>query len=279
MFASSKKTPVPTVTIRAVEFTFIVLLIVMLARIVYSFVAPVPTIESRSEATTETTPRETSQQISSPFPSNDAPANELVVAETDDFDDLAETSLDLTLKGVWPEGDGGGSAQIETTRGDEKSFAVGDEITNGVSLENVFYDRVTILRNGVREALLFENPPFVMPERQSRPQERTRATRGGPASAAVISQVTDVVKFTPQLDNDGNVAVLLNPGRNRTAFAQLGLERGDMLIAVDGRTPPVKPLEVAGFIAELHNKPNISITVRRGDDEIAVPINLSQLRQ
>ena len=67
------------------------------------------------------------------------------------------TSLNIKLFGVREDkATGRGSAIISTPDGQQRSFAVGDEIVPGVMLTGVSFDSVTISRNGTAEQLFLD---------------------------------------------------------------------------------------------------------------------------
>jgi general secretion pathway protein C len=70
------------------------------------------------------------------------------------------TSLNLKLYGVREDrASGRGSAIISTPDGQQRSFAVGDEIVPGVTLQAVNFDNVTISRGGASEQLFLDQSP------------------------------------------------------------------------------------------------------------------------
>lgn len=84
------------------------------------------------------------------------------------------TALDIKLFGVREDkASGRGSAIVGTPDGQQRSFAVGDEILPGVRLTAVAFDSISIERNGAAEQLFLD---------QSSPSE-TAPTRADPAPA------------------------------------------------------------------------------------------------
>lgn len=75
----------------------------------------------------------------------------------DDADANVVTSLQLTLFGIrMNEASGLGSAILAGTDGVQESYAIGDEILPGVTLETVRFDHVIIDRGGTRESLYMD---------------------------------------------------------------------------------------------------------------------------
>jgi general secretion pathway protein C len=77
------------------------------------------------------------------------------------------TSLNLKLFGIrQDQASGQGSAIIATSAGQQRSFAVGEEIEPGVTLKSVDFDSVTISRGGADEQLFMDQsqaPGTVVP--------------------------------------------------------------------------------------------------------------------
>jgi general secretion pathway protein C len=87
---------------------------------------------------------------------------------------LVVTSLDIKLYGVREDrASGRGSAIIGTPDGQQRSYAVGDEIVPGVTLTAVGFDNVTVSRGGTQEQLFLD---------QSTPAETAGATAPGAAA-------------------------------------------------------------------------------------------------
>jgi len=70
------------------------------------------------------------------------------------------TSLNLKLFGIrQDQASGRGSAIIAGSNGEQRSFAVGEEIEPGVVLKSVEFDSVTISRGGADEQLFMDQSP------------------------------------------------------------------------------------------------------------------------
>ncbi|MBT8473673.1 MAG: hypothetical protein HKP25_09340 [Marinicaulis sp.] len=260
---------------RIVEIGLVLLLALLLTRMAFVLFAPIemPEIEiaQSSGAAKETIVR-------SPFPAADieAPAAAVVASP----DEVAETTLNMTLMGVWPDGDiaGEGTAIIKKPDNSQGAFSNGDEIVNGVSLDAVYHDRVILLRNGLREALPFEN----LPQRKTSAPSRRTASAGLQTNAArriaSAGGVTDIFRITPRAGADGNIMFQLTSGPNRAAFTRLGLKNGDELVSINGAAPPTTPAEIQNFVRSLQNEQNATVMVKRGDEVVMVPVDLAQFR-
>ncbi|MEJ2107977.1 MAG: type II secretion system protein N, partial [Acidiferrobacteraceae bacterium] len=75
------------------------------------------------------------------------------VAATPALDSIPVSSLNLVLNGIISAGNDS-HALISVNGGEQAPFAVGDEVTTGVTLAAVYDDRVIISRGGKKESLL-----------------------------------------------------------------------------------------------------------------------------
>ncbi len=83
-------------------------------------------------------------------------------------------------------------------------------------------------------------------------------------------RLLEIASITEAKDKDGNLTgYRLSPGKNRKMFRKLGLRPGDILTQVNGivLNSPAKGLLV---MTELSSAASISITVKRGDQEISI---------
>lgn len=134
------------------------------------------------------------------------------------------TSMNLKLFGVRQDhASGRGSAIIATPDGQQRSFAVGDEIVPGVTLTAVAFDSVTISRGGQSEQLFMDQSP----EAQVVGGAPKGATPPSPAVAApphVTAVPTAQPAMAPAAQRGGG-----------DPLAALGLAPGDVVASVNGR--------------------------------------------
>ncbi|NGY06801.1 type II secretion system protein GspC [Solimonas terrae] len=180
-----------------------------------------------------------------------------------------ETRLSLTLIGILSATqDRESRALIGSSNGDEKPYAIGDDVIRGVSLQAIFPDRVILSRDGSLETLrLNKDAP-------------STATAGAPPSsvpsgtAQMLTQIRDEVLTDPSKASQyirvqpANVNGQLKgfrvyPGRERGAFNQLGLRPGDLVTQVNGiqLDDSQKALQM---LTELSKANSVSLTVERG---------------
>lgn len=249
---------------RVVEVILVAVLGVLLGLIFLSFFAPLPLPENNVVAPPPVEQQDGVLSIKSPFPSTPLAASPINAAPV-----VADTTLDLTLTGVWTNPDGG-SATIRLPDGSEKRFAVGELVVQGVSLAAVYGDQVTLDRGGVREALRFESK---MRSQSRTPQQRPPGLQSMDLAAAVTGRLASVLTLAPALDANGKFVLEVHAGRDRRAFAALGLQNGDRILSINGTPAPSNPAALGNLLREMQQGKAARIIVER--DGVEKPIVFS----
>jgi general secretion pathway protein C len=170
---------------------------------------------------------------------------------------LAVTSLNLKLYGVREDrASGRGSAIISTPEGQQRSFAVGDEIVPGVTLTAVGFDNVTITRSGVPEQLFLDQSPPATEVGGDGSAPPAAAGAGGsvnfapvasppppapppPASglppARAAEAMASQVRFQPRMNGSAMTGVTVQPQGDGAALRAAGLAPGDVIVSVNGQ--------------------------------------------
>ena len=263
--------------LRFVEIGVALILGVLAAMIILRIIAPLPLPQGNVVSGGDASPSAAAPLVvKNPFPTASVAPIIEEVAPT-----VADTTLDLTLTGVWVE-EAGGSATIETPDGKQGRFAVGDEIVDSVRLDAVYADQVIISRNGVRESLRFESKttvasPTPRASTGARPQGlRPTAQRGGATSVtnALSGRISEFMRLAPATDSNGNLVVDIYAARDRATFNAYGLQDGDRLVAVNGKPPPTNPAALRAVMNALQRDAQAVLTVRRNGQEIPVTLRL-----
>lgn len=132
---------------------------------------------------------------------------------------LPESRLGFALFGVRTASDpGAGSAILEAGAGGQRSIAAGTEIQAGVTLAEVYADRVVLDRRGAREVIYLTE----------RARARQRADAGALAPVTIAG-----VSLTPRPLPSGGEGLQVDtaPG----PLAALGIRAGDIIASVDGQ--------------------------------------------
>ncbi|WP_162806357.1 type II secretion system protein N [Sphingosinicella terrae] len=257
-----------------VELLLLTVIAVQAARLVWVLVAPVAPIGDYRGAASPSLP------------------SGAILGEFDPFFRLsgagspaAVTALDLKLHGVREDrATGRGSAIIALPDGSQRSFAVGEEIIAGVTLTEVGPESVTISRSGTPEQIFLD---------QSDPAPPVAETGAGAPVVSPAAPVTAVpspptpvpgaapqpqridgaaVRLQPRIANGRVDGIAVAPGADAQAFRASGLEPGDVIVAVNGRT--IGSVEQARALVRQAGG-SATLTVNRGGRAIPLIVRLN----
>ncbi len=182
------------------------------------------------------------------------------------------TSLNLVLFGVRAnESSGGGSAIIAGEDGIQKSFAVGEEVAPGVTLDAVAFDHVILSRGGVKESLYLDQS--VPAETVSPSGTASQAAPAAPASGGLNAQTLQkAIGFAPRNEGGRVTGLVLKAQDDGMMLKLAGFQAGDVVVAVNGR--PVS--SATDVIAQFRPGARISVEVERGGSKVPIALNLEQ---
>jgi general secretion pathway protein C len=195
-----------------------------------------------------------------------------------------DTPLNLTLIGVLADSREEFSRALIANGADERGYAVGDDVSRGVTLQAIFPDRVILSRGGRLETLRLErDKPGVGGDA---PPAVAQADERVPGAPPALAQIRDEVLKDPARASDyvrvqpANVGGTLKgyrvyPGKDRSAFTAAGLRPGDLVTSVNGvqLDDPAKALQMLG---DLSQAGQVNLVVERGGQSQNISINLSQ---
>lgn len=189
------------------------------------------------------------------------------------------TSLQLKLYGVRVnEATGQGSAIIAGPDDVQNSYAVGDEIMPGVTLEAVGHDSVTISRGGSPEQIFLDQSvaaPVAAPQGTAS-APAINMMLAPPGGSLTPAQIQAEIQFLPRLQGGRISGIVVRPQGSGAAFRTAGLREGDIIVAVNGK--PITGIgDLQNAAAALPGGGNLSLSVERGAD--VVPIAISVTRQ
>jgi general secretion pathway protein C len=197
---------------------------------------------------------------------------------------VAQSNLPLVLVGIIAADDPeSGLAILGENAAAAKVYAVGDNIPGGAKLHQVLSDRVLVDRGGGRiEALML-------------PRQQQPGT-APPPSTAMLQTETPIIDRMRKLisDDPGLMADIMRPqpvfaqgkqkgyrvypGRNRQAFARLGLRPGDLVMSING-TPLDDPARGQEIFRTLGSSSEAHITVMRSGQQQDLTLNIAQVAQ
>ena len=197
-----------------------------------------------------------------------------------------ETPLNLVLIGLLADDREQYSRALISQNGEEASYAVGDDIARGVTLQAIFPDRVILLRNGRMETLPLDRDRTAPGSPLPGPVQAPPPSASNEDATPPLAQVRDEILKDPGKASEyvriqpANVAGQLHgyrvyPGRDRGAFTAAGLRPGDLVTAVNGvqLDDPAKALQLLG---DLGQAGQVNLVVERGGQSQNISINLSQ---
>lgn len=180
-----------------------------------------------------------------------------------------DTRLSLTLLGILAGDDNASRALIASSNGDEKPYAIGDDVVAGVELQAIFPDRVILSRSGQLETLrLNRDAPSTAVD------ARPIGNSGSAGATAMLGQIreqiladptkaSEFVRVQPANVNGQLRGYRVYPGRERSAFTEAGLRPGDLVTSVNGiqLDDNQKALQMLG---DLSSAGSVSLTIERG---------------
>jgi general secretion pathway protein C len=173
------------------------------------------------------------------------------------------TSLNLKLYGVREDrASGRGSAIVGLPDGQQRSFAVGEEIVPGVTLTAVGFDNVTVSRGGAPEQLFLDQsapaalvgtggvqsggapaqatapgaaPSGIMPPPGTPLPIVTAPPPAPPPPPPREVDLTREVQFQPRVQNGRLTGVVVQPSGTGELFRGSGLQPGDVVTSLNGQ--------------------------------------------
>jgi type II secretion system protein C len=252
--------------IRVVEILAVAGAAIFAALILLSFFSPLPDAPQTIVAAPAP---EKLATVKSPF-GETALAAAPQTAQADET--IAETSLNLVLHGTWIDA-AGGAAIIKTSSGDQKRFGRGDEIESGVTLQEVRRDQVVISRGGVAETLTLENREVAAAAAPSTSQSSVSFDGAG------LATLGGAVRIVPRTDAVGAVRLTLSPGEAPVIFERLGLDAGDILVAIDGRDVGSDIAKEIESMRSLASRDSVNLTIERDGQQIQLTLPLAAVNE
>jgi general secretion pathway protein C len=193
-----------------------------------------------------------------------------------------ETSMPLVLTGIIAGNDPqNGLAILGPNAQTAKVHAVGDTVPGGAKLHSVYTDRVIIDRNGQLESLVLPrqvSSTAPAPSATSLPTQSPVVERMRRALTEQPGLIADLLRPQAVMDGDKVKGFRVYPGRNRLAFARLGLRPGDEVVAING-TPLDDQDRGQAILNTLSTSPEARVTVIRNNQQQDLTLNIAQVAQ
>jgi general secretion pathway protein C len=191
-----------------------------------------------------------------------------------------ETQLPLVLSGVFAAEDPEkGWALIGDSAQQSKVFSVGDSVRSGARLHSVYPDRVILDRNGTLETLALpkRNTGTLSVARPAPPPETNRlADNLRQLAETNPTAFAEIVRPQPVFANGVQRGYRVYPGRNRQQFAKLGLQPGDLVLAING-TPLDDPQRGMEIFNTIGSSDRVQVTVERNGESQDLTLNTAQI--
>ncbi|HWM27368.1 MAG TPA: type II secretion system protein GspC [Woeseiaceae bacterium] len=272
-----------------VALVLVVLIAWLIARIVWLLIPasslgdPIDGAPAAAVGATQSTGQANVQAIANAHVFGEASVLEEAPPPTANHDDLADTRLNLSLKGTISADDEEMSIAIIADSGnEEKVYAIRDTVVPGTTLHAVYADRVILNTGGALEALKLpkEFPQGAQTVRRVTASPVTRADDASPSIQEMVSEnvtkLADVIRPTPYFVAGQQQGYRVYPGRDRKQFAALGLRPGDLIKDIDGAalTDPQQAMEI---FQNLGSADQVSVTVERNGQPEVLVLSTSQL--
>jgi general secretion pathway protein C len=217
------------------------------------------------------------------FGEADAEADVVVVDPQENHENLAETRLNLALKGTIASAEAENSiAIIADAQKEEKIYVIRDTVAPGATLHAIYADRVVLNRGGVLEVLKLpkEFPQGAAPVRRNSTTVSRAASSNTQSIQNVVTQnvtkLADVIRPTPYYVSGQMQGYRVYPGRDRNQFQALGLRPGDLIKDIDGAAL-TNPQQATEIFQSLGDKDQVSVTVERNGQPEVLTLRTSQL--
>jgi len=153
--------------------------------------------------------------------------------------DAPETKLNLVLKGVRASADGTGVAMIVMPNNRLSIFAPGETILDGVVLDRVYGDRVTLRKDGQIEALLMSSGGDRLSVLSSPgdPAPRVSGSSASSDDGLISTTATDFLAnlaINPVHRGQDFVGYEITSRGDAALLERSGLKPGDIVLSVDG---------------------------------------------
>jgi general secretion pathway protein C len=190
------------------------------------------------------------------------------------------TGLALTLFGIRVNAaTGGGTAIIAGADGVQQVYRVGTEVMPGVTLAAVHFDHVELAHNGANELLYLDQstpaPSAATALAQSPAGPVGQTAPAAPATALTADAVREGIAFLPRNEGGRITGLSVGASGDGAAFRAAGFQPGDVIVGVGGR-PVATAADGAALNAQLRSGQSVSVTVRRGGQQLPLAITVNR---
>ena len=250
-----------------VEILLLIVFAYLLVTIVYQIITPRPDVyaalQSQANVSQQRTDRVDYKTIVSfdPFYRETGSAPQTQAAP--------ESNLRLVITGLRTDGTGGGAAIIDAQDGGQKLVTIGGEISPGISLSEVYADRVVINRRGARETVYMVKPKA--PTQASSAVPVLSRQPIGNTLPEDFGGILAGLRLEPVRRNGRIGGFRVQDETSPTVLQAVGIEVGDIIIAVNGsRLSSFERLQELG--EELRGAARIKVEIERRGQPLALTL-------
>jgi len=189
--------------------------------------------------------------------------------------------MNLVLSAVFASNDPAkGLAIIGESATAAKVFTVGEAVRSGTKLHAVYPDRVILDRGGTLEALALPTQSLAGVQISRAPQPQARQTQFQENLRRIAESnpgaFAEIVRPQPVFANGVQRGYRVYPGRNRQQFARLGLQPGDLVLAINGTAldDPQRGMEIFNTMG---TSDRVTVTVERNGQSQDLTLNTAQV--
>jgi PDZ domain len=177
---------------------------------------------------------------------------------------VSPVPLQLILVAAHPgRGINDGSAEIGVVRESPQTYQAGAVLENGARLAEI-HNNFVLLRKGTHSARLYLEDVRAAGAIGDTAMLAVGGVTDAPPPAPVTSReiLTDYIRPSPVYEGDNVVGFQIYPGANGTAFSQMGLQAGDVLVEVND-VPLTDPAVAWDLLRQLNDGISLVGIVRR----------------
>lgn len=205
---------------------------------------------------------------------------------------VTPTRLNLKLHGIVAYTSKKGFALISSDNGPQKSYGPGETIQEGVTIGEIYPDKVVLDNHGQAEELLLPKDQIISKTRSKRPRSSSSrvklpgesirsnssfASNGNKPNLTKFrkemlsnpSSLMQVASPSPAIVDGRFIGFRVQPGSKRKFFMELGFKPNDIITEVNGIILD-EASKGAMVLGELRQAADVSVTVMRGDQEIFI---------
>ena len=207
---------------------------------------------------------------------------EKVVVAPVQVQDAPESTLNYKVRGIYYSAEKALSSVIlQKDSSNTNFYRLGEEIDNGIYIEQINLDYILISRQGRLEKLLLEKPTADMKASFSSPRSSLSSSSASKVLQSYKRRYADnplalAKRFQaiPVAENGKNIGYKLKSLRGESLLKKLDLQEDDVFVAING-IGLEKPFQALDALKSLTTAENVSITVLRNGNRETLDFSLN----